>query len=125
VTGQRDGETPEVSRWPDEQVYSPFPDNSLSKELQADIAEVLGSHNAARDSRRIQELVRPCRSTTRRYEAHGHHDEAQKWRNDANRLSEAARLSQNWQTRCAPTSKKPQLTPGLNRLGTGSPRARV
>jgi len=50
VTGQSDGETPEVPRWPAEQVYSPFPDNSLRKELQAYIAEVLGSHDGVKDS---------------------------------------------------------------------------
>jgi hypothetical protein len=92
VTGQNNGEVPEVPRWPDEQVYSPFPDNSLSKELQARIAEVLRSHNAVKDIRRIEELVRLCRSTALKYEAHGHHDEAQKWRNDANRLNEAAAI---------------------------------
>jgi hypothetical protein len=76
----------------DEHVHSPFPDNSLSKELQAYIAEVLGSHNAVKDSWRIDELVRLCRSTALKYEAYGHPDEAQKWRNDANRLNEAAAI---------------------------------
>ena len=61
------------------------------RQLQAHIAEIL-NHAAIEDGRHIEELIRLCRVTALKYEAHGHHDEAQKWRNYANRLSEAAAI---------------------------------
>lgn len=89
MTGQIGGENPEMHSWPDEFDYSPIPDNPSSEQLLVHITEILDNHHALEESH-PEELVRLCRATALKFEAHGHHDEAQEWRNYANRLSEAA-----------------------------------
>ena len=81
VTSQIGGEKPEMHSWPGE-----FPS---SEQLHAHIAEILDNHHALEEGH-SEELVRRGRATALEYQAHGHHDEAQEWRNYANRLSEAA-----------------------------------
>jgi hypothetical protein len=89
VTGQTGGETPEEHGWSDELEYSPIPDNPSSEQLHAHIAEILDNHHALEEDQ-SEELVRLCRSNALKFVARGHLDEAQEWRNYANRLSEAA-----------------------------------
>ena len=74
--------------WPDEFDYSPLPDNSSSGQLHAHITEILDNHRAL-EGGQSEELVRLRRATALKFRAHGRHDEAQEWRNYANRLSEA------------------------------------
>ena len=81
MTSQIGGEKPEMPSWPGE--------FSSSEQLHAHITEILDHHHALEEGH-SEELVRLCRSTALKFEAHGHHDEAQEWRNYANRLSEAA-----------------------------------
>jgi hypothetical protein len=75
VTGLSGGELPET----------------LSEELQAYMAHILDSRNPVED-RRFDEFVGLCRSTALTYQARGRHDEAQKWRNCANKFREAAAI---------------------------------
>ena len=62
------------------------------RQLQAHVAEILEKHSAIEDDRHFEELIRLCRANALKYEAHGQQDEAQKWRNYANRLGEAAAI---------------------------------
>jgi hypothetical protein len=95
--------------WPDEFDYSPIPNNPSSEQLLAHITEILNNHHALEESH-SEELVRLCRATALKFEAHGHHDEAQEWRNYANSSVRPPRSDPKWQISCAPTSKTPTAT---------------
>lgn len=79
---------PEVPDWG----HSPFPDDPVNDEMQSFITDVLDNPHAVEDNGHFEELVRLCRSTALKFDKNGHHDEAQKWRNYADRLNEAAVL---------------------------------
>jgi hypothetical protein len=60
-----------------------------SQQLHTHVTEILDNHHALEEGH-SEELVRLCRATALKFEAHGHHHEAEEWRNYANSLSEAA-----------------------------------
>jgi hypothetical protein len=72
----------------------------------------LDNHHALEEGH-SEELVRLRRATALKFEAHGHHHEAQEWRNYANSLSEAAavrsevadKLRAHFETPTATTAK--------------------